>query len=178
MSLGVEANQKLGKTQLANINDTIKSGKVIEANSATIGGVGINGGNVTTETGTIKGKIIYDGVGAKLENGKITANEGQIGGVTISAAGEVTGVKSIKASTFKVDEENYLDGNGITAKGGHIGGAVIDATTLNVGVTKLDSAEGITTNKLKIGDMALTGTGLNTGTNNFRLMVLPLTKVK
>ena len=169
LSLGVEANQKLGKTQLANINDTIKSGKVIEANSATIGGVGINGGNVTTETGTIKGKIIYDGVGAKLENGKITANEGQIGGVTISAAGEVTGVKSIKASTFKVDEENYLDGNGITAKGGHIGGAVIDATTLNVGVTKLDSAEGITTNKLKIGDMALTGTGLNTGTNNFQV---------
>lgn len=167
LSLGVEENQKLERTQLANINDTIKSGKVIEANSATIGGVGINGGDVTA-TGTIKGNTISDNGGATLTGGKITANEGQIGGVVINA-GEVTGVKSIEASTFKVDEDNYLNGNGITAKGGHIGGAVIDATTLTVGVTKLDSTEGITTNKLKIGDMALTGTGLNTGTNDFQV---------
>lgn len=167
LSLGTETNQNLGKNQLANINDTIKSGKVIDATSATIGNVAINGGDVTTATGTITGKTITDGNGFTANGGEITAREGQIGNVTISAAGEVTGVKSIKASTFKVDEENYLNSNGITAKGGKIGGAVINETTLSVGDTKLDSADGITTNKLKIGDMALTGTGLNTGTNDF-----------
>lgn len=175
LSLGVDANQKLGKTQLANINDTIKSGKVIEANSATIGGVGINGGNVTTETGTITGKTITDGNGFTANGGKITARKGQIGNVVISAAGEVSGVTSlnvngeIKANTFKVDGNNFLDGNGITAKGGTIGGAVIDGTTLAVGGTKLDSTEGITTNKLKIAGMTLTGTGLNTGANTFEV---------
>lgn len=169
LSLGVDANQELGKTQLANINDTLKSGKVIEANSATIGGVEIKGGNVTTATGTIQGNTISDGAGATLTGGKITANEGKIGNVGISAAGDVTGVKSIKASTFKVDEENYLNGNGITAKGGKIGGAVINETTLSVGDTKLDSAEGITTNKLKIAGMTLTGTSLDTGTADFQV---------
>lgn len=168
LQLGTAEDNKLTAEKLANINQTIKANRVIDATSATIGGVEINGGNVTA-TGTVQGKTICDGVGAKLENGKITAKEGQIGNVTISAAGEVTGVKSIEASTFKVDEDNYLNNNGITAKGGHIGGAVIDATTLTVGVTKLDSTEGITTNKLKIGDMALTGTGLNTGTNDFQV---------
>lgn len=168
LQLGTAEDNKLTAEKLANINQTIKANRVIDATSATIGGVEINGGNVTA-TGTVQGKTIYDGVGAKLENGKITAKEGQIGNVTISAAGEVTGVKSIEASIFKVDEDNYLNNNGITAKGGHIGGAVIDATTLTVGVTKLDSTEGITTNKLKIGDMALTGTGLNTGTNDFQV---------
>lgn len=168
LQLGTAEDNKLTAEKLANINQTIKANRVIDATSATIGGVEINGGNVTA-TGTVQGKTIYDGVGAKLENGKITAKEGQIGNVTISAAGEVTGVKSIEASTFKVDEDNYLNNNGITAKGGHIGGAVIDATTLTVGVTKLDSTEGISTNKLKIGDMALTGTGLNTGTNDFQV---------
>ena len=168
LQLGTAEDNKLTAEKLANINQTIKANRVIDATSATIGGVEINGGNVTA-TGTVQGKTIYDGVGAKLENGKITAKEGQIGNVTISAAGEVTGVKSIEASTFKVDEDNYLNNNGITAKGGHIGGAVIDATTLTVGVTKLDGTEGITTNKLKIGDMALTGTGLNTGTNDFQV---------
>lgn len=168
LQLGTAEDNKLTAEKLANINQTIKANRVIDATSATIGGVEINGGNVTA-TGTVQGQTIYDGVGAKLENGKITAKEGQIGNVTISAAGEVTGVKSIEASTFKVDEDNYLNNNGITAKGGHIGGAVIDGTTLTVGVTKLDGTEGITTNKLKIGDMALTGTGLNTGTNDFQV---------
>lgn len=168
LQLGTAEDNKLTAEKLANINQTIKANRVIDATSAIIGGVEINGGNVTA-TGTVQGQTIYDGVGAKLENGKITAKEGQIGNVTISAAGEVTGVKSIEASTFKVDEDNYLNNNGITAKGGHIGGAVIDATTLTVGVTKLDGTEGITTNKLKIGDMALTGTGLNTGTNDFQV---------
>lgn len=175
LSLGVEANQKLGKTQLANINDTIKSGKVIEANSATIDGVEIKGGNVTTATGTIQGNTISDGAGATLTSGKITANEGKIGNVEISAAGEVSGVTSlnvngeIKANTFKVDGNNFLDGNGITAKGGTIGGAVIDGTTLTVGGTKLDSTEGITTNKLKIGGMTLTDDKLDTGTATFEV---------
>lgn len=168
LQLGTAEDNKLTAEKLANINQTIKANRVIDATSATIGGVEINGGNVTA-TGTVQGKTIYDGVGAKLENGKITAKEGQIGNVTISAAGEVTGVKSIEASTFKVDEDNYLNNNGITAKGGHIGGAVIDATTLTVGVTKLDSTEGITTNKLKIGDMTLTGTSLDTGTADFQV---------
>ena len=168
LQLGTAEDNKLTAEKLANINQTIKANRVIDATSATIGGVEIKGGNVTA-TGTVQGQTIYDGVGAKLENGKITAKEGQIGNVTISAAGEVTGVKSIEASTFKVDDNNYLNNNGITAKGGHIGGAVIDATTLTVGVTKLDGTEGITTNKLKIGDMALTGTGLNTGTNDFQV---------
>lgn len=127
LQLGTAEENKLTAEKLANINQTIKSGKVIEANSANIDGVEINGGNVTTATGTIKGKTISDGAGATLTSGKITAKEGQIGG------------------------------------------AVIDATTLTVGVTKLDSTEGITTNKLKIGDMALTGTGLNTGTNDFQV---------
>lgn len=169
LSLGVEANQKLGKTQLANINDTIKYGKVINANSANIGGVEIKGGNVTTATGTIQGQTIYDGVGAKLENGKITANEGQIGNVAISTAGVVTGVNRIEASAFKVNEHNILDSNGITAIGGTIGGAVIDATTLSVGSTKLDKADGITTNKLKIDGMTLTDTKLDTGTATFEV---------
>lgn len=168
LQLGTAEDNKLTAEKLANINQTIKANRVIDATSATIGGVEIKGGNVTA-TGTVQGQTIYDGVGAKLENGKITAKEGQIGNVTISAAGEVTGVKSIEASTFKVDDNNFLNNNGITAKGGHIGGAVIDATTLTVGVTKLDGTEGITTNKLKIGDMALTGTGLNTGTNDFQV---------
>lgn len=169
LSLGVEANQKLGKTQLANINDTIKSGKVIEANSATIDGVEIKGGNVTTATGTIQGNTISDGAGATLTSGKITANEGKIGNVEISAAGEVTGVKSIKASTFKVDEENYLNGNGITAKGGKIGEVKIEGNTLNIGSTKLDKVEGITTNKLTIDGMTLTDTKLDTGTADFQV---------
>lgn len=169
LSLGVEANQKLGKTQLANINDTIKSGKVIDANSATIGGVEIKGSNVTTAIGTVQGNTISDGAGATLTSGKITAKEGQIGGVTISTAGAVTGVSEIKANTFKVDEENYLNGNGITAKGGKIGEVKIEGNTLNIGSTKLDKVEGITTNKLTIDDMALTGTGLNTGTNDFQV---------
>lgn len=168
LQLGTAEDNKLTAEKLANINQTIKANRVIDATSATIGGVEIKGGNVTA-TGTVQGQTIYDGVGAKLENGKITAKEGQIGNVTISAAGEVTGVKSIEASTFKVDEDNYLNNNGITAKGGHIGGAVIDETTLNIGGTTLDKANGITTNKLKIGDMALTGTGLNTGTNDFQV---------
>lgn len=169
LSLGTETNQNLGKTQLANINDTIKANRVIEANSATIDGVEIKGGNVITATGTVQGKTIYDGVGAKLENGKITAKEGQIGNVTISAAGEVTGVSSIKANTFKVDEDNYLNSNGIKAKGGEIGGAKIDATTLSIGGTKLDNAEGITTNKLKIDGMTLTDTKLDTGAATFEV---------
>lgn len=175
LSLGTETNQNLGKTQLANINDTIKSGKVIDATSATIGNVAINGGDVTTATGTIMGKTITDGNGFTANGGKITAREGQIGNVVISAAGEVSGVTSlnvngeIKANTFKVDGNNFLDGNGITAKGGTIGGAVIDGTTLTVGGTKLDSTEGITTNKLKIAGMTLTGTGLNTGANTFEV---------
>ena len=175
LSLGTEANQKLVKTQLANINDTIKSGKVIEANSATIGRVEIKGGNVTTATGTITGKTITDGNGFTVNGGKITAKEGQIGNVVISAAGEVSGVTSlnvngeIKANTFKVDGNNFLDGNGITAKGGTIGGAVIDGTTLTVGGTKLDSTEGITTNKLKIGGMTLTDDKLDTGTATFEV---------
>ena len=175
LSLGTETNQNLGKTQLANINDTIKSGKVIDATSATIGNVAINGGDVTTATGTITGKTITDGNGFTANGGKITAREGQIGNVVISAAGEVSGVTSlnvngeIKANTFKVDGNNFLDGNGITAKGGTIGGAVIDGTTLTVGGTKLDSTEGITTNKLKIAGMTLTGTSLDTGTADFQV---------
>lgn len=168
LQLGTAEENKLTAEKLANINQTIKSGKVIEANSATIGGVEINGGNVTA-TGTIKGNTITDGNGFTATGGKITANEGQIGGVKISAAGEVTGVKSIEASTFKVDEENYLNSNGITAKGGKIGGAVIDATTLSVGSTKLDKADGITTNKLKIDGMTLTDTKLDTGTATFEV---------
>lgn len=174
LSLGTDANQKLGKTQLANINDTIKSGKVIEATSATIGGVGINGGDVTTAAGTITGNTITDGNGFTATGGKITAKEGKIGGVVINTAGAVSGVTSltvnndINANTFKVNEGNYLDGNGITATGGHIGGAVIDATTLKIGNTIL-KANGITTDKLTIGDMVLTGTGLNTGTNDFQV---------
>ena len=168
LQLGTAEENKLTAEKLANINQTIKSGKVIEANSATIGGVKINGGNVTA-TGTIKGNTITDGNGFTATGGKITANEGQIGSVKISAAGEVTGVKSIEASTFKVDEENYLNSNGITAKGGKIGGAVIDATTLSVGSTKLDKADGITTNKLKIDGMTLTDTKLDTGTATFEV---------
>lgn len=174
LQLGTAAENKLTAEKLGNINQTIKSGKVIDANSATIGGVEINGGNVIA-TGTVQGKTIYDGVGAKLENGKITAQEGQIGNVVISAAGEVSGVTSlnvngeIKANTFKVDGNNFLDGNGITAKGGTIGGAVIDGTTLTVGGTKLDSTEGITTNKLKIGGMTLTDDKLDTGTATFEV---------
>lgn len=168
LQLGTADDNKLTADKLANINQTIKSGKVIEANSANIGGVEIKGGNVTA-TGTVQGKTIYDGVGAKLENGKITAKEGQIGNVTISAAGEVTGVKSIEASTFKVDEDNYLNGNGITAKEGKIGAVSIEGNTLNIGSTTLDKAEGITTNKLKIAGMTLTGTSLDTGTADFQV---------
>ena len=168
LQLGTAEDNKLTAEKLANINQTIKSGKVIEANSANIGGVEIKGGNVTA-TGTVQGNTISDGAGATLTGGKITAKEGKIGNVEISAAGAVTGVSEIKANTFKVDDNNFLNNNGITAKGGTIGGAVIDATTLAVGVTKLDSVEGITTNKLTIGDMTLTGTGLNTGTNNFQV---------
>lgn len=168
LQLGTAEENKLTAEKLGNINQTIKSGKVIDANSATIGGVEINGGNVTA-TGTVQGKTIYDGVGAKLENGKITAQEGQIGNVAINAAGEVTGVSSIKANTFKVDEDNYLNSNGIKAKGGEIGGAKIDATTLSIGGTKLDNAEGITTNKLKIDGMTLTDTKLDTGAATFEV---------
>ena len=175
LSLSTDANQKLGKAQLANINDTIKSGRVIDATSATIGGVEINGGDVTTATGTIKGNTITDGSGFTAIGGKLTANEGKIGKVEISAAGAVSGVTSlnvsdeIRANTFKVNEGNYLDGNGITATGGHIGGAVIDAKTLTVGVTKLDTAEGITTNKLKIDGMTLTATSLDTVNADFQV---------
>ena len=168
LQLGTVEDNKLTAEKLANINQTIKSGKVIEANSANIGDVEIKGGNVTA-TGTVQGNTIYDGVGAKLENGKITAQEGKIGNVEISAAGVVTGVNRIEAQAFKVDDNNFLNNNGITAKGGKIGGAVIDATTLTVGNTKLDSTEGITTNKLKIAGMTLTGTSLDTGTADFQV---------
>lgn len=169
LQLGTAYDNKLTAEKLANINQTIKSGKVIEAHSATIGGVEIKGGNVTTATGTIQGNTISDGAGATLTGGKITANEGKIGNVEISAAGEVTGVKSIKASTFKVDEENYLNGNGITAKGGKIGEVKIEGNTLNIGGTKLDKTEGITTNKLTIDGMTLTDTKLDTGNATFEV---------
>lgn len=169
LQLGTAEENKLTAEKLANINQTIKPGKVIEANSATIDGVEIKGGNVTTATGTIQGNTISDGAGATLTDGKITANEGKIGNVEISAAGEVTGVKSIKASTFKVDEENYLNGNGITAKGGKIGEVKIEGNTLNIGSTKLDKVEGITTNKLTIDGMTLTDTKLDTGTADFQV---------
>lgn len=169
LQLGTADDNKLTAEKLANINQTIKSGKVIKANSATIGGVEIKGGNVTTATGTIQGNTISDGAGATLTGGKITANEGKIGNVEISAAGEVTGVKSIKASTFKVDEENYLNGNGITAKGGKIGEVKIEGNTLNIGSTKLDKTEGITTNKLTIDGMTLTDTKLDTGNATFEV---------
>ena len=168
VQLGTAEDNKLTADKLANINQTIKSGKVIEANSANIGGVEINSGDVTA-TGIVQGKTISDGAGATLTGGKLTAKEGKIGNVEISEAGAVTGVNRIEANTFKVDDNNFLNNNGITAKGGSIGGAVINETTLTVGVTKLDSAEGITTNKLTIGDMTLTGTGLNTGTNDFQV---------
>ena len=169
LQLGTVEDNKLTADKLANINQTIKSGRVIDATSATIGDVEIKGGNVTTTTGTITGKTISDGAGATLTGGKITAKEGKIGNVEISAAGAVTGVKSIEANTFKVDEENYLNGNGITAKGGHIGGAVIDATTLNIGNTTLDKANGISTNKLTIDGMTLTDKSLDTGTATFEV---------
>lgn len=168
LQLGTVEDNKLTADKLANINQTIKSGKVIEANSANIGGVEIKGGNVTT-TGTVQGNTISDGAGATLTGGKITAKEGKIGNVEISAAGAVTGVSEIKANTFKVDDNNFLNNNGITAKGGTIGGAVINETTLNIGSTTLDKAEGITTNKLKIGGMTLTGTSLDTGTADFQV---------
>lgn len=169
LQLGTAEENKLTAEKLANINDTIKSGKVIDANSATIGGVEINGGNVTAATGTIQGNTISDGAGATLTGGKITANKGQIGNVAISTAGEVTGVSEIKANTFKVDDNNFLNSNGITAKGGQIGGAVINETSLAVGGTKLDSTDGITTNKLTIAGMTLTGTSLDTGTADFQV---------
>ncbi|WP_298884139.1 YadA-like family protein [uncultured Phascolarctobacterium sp.] len=168
LQLGTVEDNKLTADKLANINQTIKSGKVIEANSANIGGVEIKGGNVTT-TGTVQGNTISDGAGATLTGGKITAKEGKIGNVEISAAGAVTGVSEIKANTFKVDDNNFLNNNGITAKGGTIGGAVINETTLNIGSTTLDKAEGITTNKLKIAGMTLTGTSLDTGTADFQV---------
>lgn len=168
LQLGTADDNKLTADKLANINQTIKSGKVIDANSATIGGVDIKGGNVTT-TGTVQGNTISDGAGATLTGGKITAKEGKIGNVEINAAGAVTGVSRIEANTFKVDDNNFLNNNGITAKGGNIGGAVINETTLNIGSTTLDKAEGITTNKLKIAGMTLTGTSLDTGTANFQV---------
>lgn len=174
LQLGTVEDNKLTADKLANINQTIKSGKVIEANSANIGGVEIKGGNVTT-TGTVQGNTISDGAGATLTGGKITAKEGKIGNVEISAAGAVSGVTSltvngeIKANVFKVDDDNYLNNSGITAKGGKIGAAVVDATTLTVGGTKLDNAAGITTNKLAIGGMTLTDTSLDTGTANFQV---------
>lgn len=157
--------------------DNVGNVEAVKVTAGTItdgNGFTATGGNVTA-TGTVQGKTIYDGVGAKLENGKITAKEGQIGNVVISAAGEVSGVTSlnvngeIKANTFKVDGNNFLDGNGITAKGGKIGGAVINETTLNIGGTTLDKAEGITTNKLKIGGMTLTDDKLDTGTATFEV---------
>lgn len=175
LQLGTDEDKKLTADKLANINQTIKTGKVIDANSATIGGVEIKGGNVTTATGTIQGNTISDGAGAKLNGGKITANEGKIGNVEITTAGAVSGVTSltvngeIKANVFKVDDDNYLNNSGITAKGGSIGAAVVDATTLTVGGTKLDNAAGITTNKLAIGGMTLTGTSLDTGTADFQV---------
>lgn len=175
LQLGTDEDKKLTADKLANINQTIKTGKVIDAHSATIGGVEIKGGNVTTATGTIQGNTISDGAGAKLNGGKITANEGKIGNVEITTAGAVSGVTSltvngeIKANVFKVDDDNYLNNSGITAKGGKIGAAVVDATTLTVGVTKLDNAAGITTNKLAIGGMTLTGTSLDTGTADFQV---------
>lgn len=175
LQLGTDEDKKLTADKLANINQTIKTGKVIDANSATIGGVEIKGSNVTTATGTIQGNTISDGAGAKLNGGKITANEGKIGNVEITTAGAVSGVTSltvngeIKANVFKVDDDNYLNNSGITAKGGNIGAAVVDATTLTVGGTKLDNAAGITTNKLAIGGMTLTGTSLDTGTADFQV---------
>ena len=168
LQFGTADDKKLTADKLANINQTIKANRVIDATSATIDGVEINGGNVTTATGTIKGNTITDGNGFMVTGGKITAKEGQIGSVVISAAGvNVNG--EIKASAFKVGDGNYLDGNGITATGGHIGGAVIDAKTLTVGVTKLDTAEGITTNQLKINGMTLTDTKLDTGNATFEV---------
>ena len=175
LQLGTAEDNKLTAEKLANINQTIKANRVIDATSAIIGGVEIKGGNVTTATGTIQGNTISDGAGAKLNGGKITANEGKIGNVEITTAGAVSGVTSltvngeIKANVFKVDDDNYLNNSGITAKGGKIGAAVVDATTLTVGGTKLDNAAGITTNKLAIGGMTLTDTSLDTGTANFQV---------
>ena len=174
LQFGTADDKQLTADKLANINQTIKANRVIDATSATIDGVEINGGDVTAATGTIKGKIISDNGGATLTGGKITAKEGLIGNVVIGADNVVTGVNRIEAQAFKVDDDNYLNGNGIkansiTAKGGTIGVAVINETTLAVGGTKLDSTEGITTNKLKIAGMTLTGTSLDTGTADFQV---------
>lgn len=150
--------------------DNVGNVEAVKVTAGTItdgNGFTATGGNVTA-TGTVQGKAIYDGVGAKLENGKITANEGKIGNVVINAAGEVSGVSEIKASTFKVDDNNFLNNNGITAKGGTIGVAVINETTLAVGNTKLDT-ESITTHQLKIRDMSLTDARLTTGDNQFEV---------
>ena len=151
--------------------DNVGNVKAVKVTADTItdgAGFTATGGNVTA-TGTIKGNTISDNGGATLTGGRITALEGKIGNVEISAAGVVTGVNRIEASAFKVNEHNILDSNGITAQGGKIGGAVIDATTLTVGNTKLDSAEGITTNKLKIDGMTLTDTKLDTGNATFEV---------
>lgn len=171
LQLDTDEDKKLDADKLDNLNKTIKPDQAIAAKSANIGGVKFSTTgemtdvkNITAEKGTI-GQVV-------LEGGKVTAaNGGNIGGVIFDDAGNITTNNGeIKAESFKVDDDNYFNSNGITAKkGGTIGAATINETTLTVGSTKLDNTEGITTNKLEIGSMTLTGTSLDTGTADFQI---------
>ena len=147
VSLDKDGNLDLGTNtltdaQLGNINNTIKAGQVIEANSGKIGGVKFSTTgeisdvkNITAEKGTI-GQV-------GLEGGKITANNGgTIAGVgfasnNVSGINNLTATGTIQGATLKVNDHNLLNSNGLKADS-----AVIDDLTIDGASITSNNADG------------------------------------
>lgn len=147
------------------------SGGRVNIGSGTItatGDVNVGGNLYVGGTSTFKGETEFkDGIKTDTIN---EANEGK--GVTVDGVLLKDNGISAANGEFKVNGATgdiTTTGNITAKKGGTIGGAVINETALTIGGTKLDSVEGITTNKLKIGGMTLTGTSLDTGTATFEV---------
>lgn len=147
VSLDKNGNLDLGTNtltdaQLGNINNTIKAGQVIEANSGKIGGVKFSTTgeisdvkNITAEKGTI-GQV-------GLEGGKITANNGgTIAGVqfaanNVSGINNLTATGTIQGAVLKVNDNNLLDNKGLKAEK-----AVIDNLTIDGASITSNNADG------------------------------------
>ena len=154
----------LTNAQLGNINNTIKAGQVIEANSGEIGGVKFSTTgeisdvkNITAEKGTI-GQV-------GLEGGKITANNGgTIAGVNFAAGGNVSNIASLTATgtiqgaTLKVNDINYLDSEGL-----HTRKATIDKVVIQGESITTTGAAGLNVSGVNLKDGAITATSATIG---------------
>lgn len=152
VSLDKDGNLDLGTNtltdaQLGNINNTIKAGQVIEANSGKIGGVKFSTTgeisdvkNITAEKGTI-GQV-------GLEGGKITANNGgTIAGVSFATGGVVSGVSDFTSTIIRDGAGTIITNGNVESKTAKIGAISIDNEKIEG-----SSANGLTIENVKIKD--------------------------